>query len=186
MAHLDLASESLIFMFHPTKSFIALAFALILMTLANPAEATVISAHYLDETVLVFKPARLAADEIPASILVSAGPITFATEIKLACKWVHTRSEDLLVYLPGSRICLSLTELFILAWENHPDQAHHAITEQDRKKLNKSLETKALVVMQANFIARSSALVDGVAAAQVCYCPNGPELIFDNGFETTL
>jgi hypothetical protein len=161
----------------------ALVFVLVLVATASPVKAAAISFAYLDEAALVFKPA--AIPELPASIYRPGAAITFTHDIKLACKAVHTRGDDLLVFLSDTRICLTLTELIELAQEFHPEKALTAITNQDRKKLMKGLESETFLLMQPKPQAQPQSSPDGVAAALVCYCPN-PPTIFEDGFESTL
>jgi hypothetical protein len=138
---------------------------------------------YLDEAALVFWPETTG--QLPNSIFIPAVPLTYASEIRLACQSVYARNGDPLVFLSGTRICVTLTELFDLARELHPEQVSFGVTEQDRQQLTKSLEIEKFVLMRPKAVFQPKTLPDGVAAALVCYCPN-PPTIFADGFETTL
>ncbi len=153
---------------------------------ASSSIAAPLSVNYLDVAALVFQPPSVAKNTLPASILLPGVPLTSAAEIGQACRSVHTRSDDLLVFLPSSKTCMSLGDLFKLARETHPQQALFVVLERDRKLLLKGLETLALQVIRPKSTSLALRIPDGPAAAEVCSCPNPDGIIFVDGFETLL
>lgn len=156
------------------------------MVVASPAPwaaAAPLHVGYLDETALVFEAAQPKDSRLPPSILLHGIPLTFASDIRQACNSVQARQGDLLAFLPDSKSCLTLTELFSLAREVHPEQALFGLLERDRRTLLKGLETESFLVMQPRSAAGASGVLEAVVVAGVCTCPNLPDPIFDDGFE---
>lgn len=145
--------------------------------------ATPLSVAYLDETALVFEARRKTDRPLPASILMAGVPLIFVNDIELACKSVHARNGDLLVFLPESRACLSLTDLFTLARDVHPDRTLFGLLDRDRQALLDGLEKEAFLVMQPTAAVPANRWLNGEVLAGVCTCPNLPDSIFDDGFE---
>lgn len=180
------------FVFPVSKSlrvFAAILCFAVLPCLASAAQGAALGqsklyAGYLDEAALVFSSETLKSRHLPSSILLPGLPPAYASDIHRACRAVHERKDDLLVYLPAAKVCLSLTELFDLAREFFPDQAMSGLLMRDRQSLMKGLETEALMVMQPKPRFMTQNLVDGVAAAEQCYCPNPTGDIFADGFES--
>lgn len=154
---------------------------------ASPRLAATIAplaVDYLDETALVFRARRQPDNPLPASIIMAGVPLTFASDIERACRSVHARDGDVLAFLPESRSCLSLPDLFVLAREVHPDRASFGLQERDRKALQAGLEQEPYLVLQPRSASPTSRWLNGEVLAGVCTCPELPDPIFDDGFET--
>jgi len=165
------------------KQLVVCAAALLCAFQWAPADATPLATTYLNEAGLVFQPAALRTGELPSSILVPGLRLTFASDIQRVCRRVHAGHDDLLVFMPESMSCLSLTALFAQAREAHPESAFYGVLERDRQLMVKGLESDVFLVMQPKTVFASGPFSDGAAAFGACSCPNPPEVILIDGFE---
>jgi len=167
----------------------AVAVILVCGALPERAVAATRTVAYLNEPSLVFTSAQIKANELPHSLFISGMPLTFASDIRLACRTVSTNKNEILVFQPRTKRCMKLTSMFKTALDTHPKQAHFAALEKDRLSLLKQLQNDSYVVMQPASTFQRPNIMVASTAAESCTCPPDPpvsEDIFINSFESIL
>lgn len=172
----------------PTPRRVFAAAVLILVLLPSLAQAgggkTEQSSTWLNEKVLVLHPADVKAGDLPRSFQIAGVAQIFDTDIRRACIATTARPNDLLVFLPTSRKCLTLTKLFEQARNSNQAGAVYALMDIERKRWLKTLDTEPYVVVKPKIMLLTGRTPNGVEAALSCSCPQ-PELIFIDGFESS-
>lgn len=170
-------------------SIAAVAVILVCGALPERAVAATHTVAYLNEPALVFTSSQIKANELPNSIFISGMPLTFASDIRLACRTASANINEILVFQPRTKRCMSLTSMFSIALDTHPKQAHFASLEKDRLSLLRQLQDDSYVVMQPVSTFQRPSIMVASTAAESCTCPPDPpvtEDIFINSFESIL
>lgn len=168
------------------KNLAAIAGAIVCIAQPSWAAATR-HADYLNEPALVLSLERIKSDELPHSVFLPGIPLTYANDIKFACKSSNTRQNDLLVYMPRSKTCMTIDSVFDIARTTHPQKAHFSILQRDLSALTNQLKTESFVVLKPALAFVKPNIMMAGTAAEMCTCPIDPEPtteeIFINGFE---
>lgn len=154
---------------------VTLSFIILLVGQTAVFGSETIAAH-IDLTVLLFKAESLIKHQLPARTAMPNKPAVSAMQLSLACAEANAGFTDLLVYQTHDQKCFRLSDLSLSKVTTILGPRGFLPLSTDRLKLEQSLKTDTVVIIQPQMPAAFTSLS--------CICPEPlPDPVFSDGFE---
>jgi hypothetical protein len=135
-----------------------------------------LSGAYVQKTALVFKSENISKRQLPYRTRLAGGRMVYANQIMLACFGVAALPGEMLVYVPDSKACFTMTDLSVSAIEQNLGKRSVLGLKKDKTLIRKHLSEQTIAVLESS--------PSEVFRRRVCVCPPKPEpIIFIDGFE---